>query len=211
MKFTLVCLMMIFSLISCQLDSFKDKFILEVEKMKPQIKDKNLEKIISKIASTYNVEMNNTLKTVDLNKILNNCSYDFEIKLVKSKNLPASDHQIANIIVGDLKDLGQPKPEIKNDLWKCTVGVAKAKGNNTVSLLTYFLSVRFDKISFEGKTGVDLPDIDERVLANAIFYQKLLKIIKNEPARPIIYDITRNATLLGMLLIKILNKYIHKN
>ena len=81
MKFTLVFLMMALSLISCQLYSFKNEFMAEVEKMKPQIKDKSLEKIISKIASTYNVEMSNTIKTVDLNDVLKTCHLDFEINL----------------------------------------------------------------------------------------------------------------------------------
>ena len=185
--------MMILSLISCQLYSFKDNFILEVEKMKPQIKDKNLEKIILKIASKYNVEMKNELKTVDLNNILNNCHYDFEIKLVKSKILPASNHLIGHKIVGGLLRPGKPRPKGKN-FWSCKVGVAKAKGPNTVSLLTYSLSAHFNKISFEKEAGVDLPGISEMDLANSIFYQKLLKVIKNEPTRPIIYDITRNVT-----------------
>ena len=194
MKFTLVYLMMVLSLISCQLYSFKKEFTTEVEKMKPQIKDKSLEKIISKIASTYNVEMSNTMKTVDLKNILKTCHLDFEINLVKSKNLPASNQQIGHIIVGGLIIPGRPRPKIKNDLWKCTVGVAKAKGPNTVSLLTYYLSVHFDKTSFEQKAGVDLHDISERDLAKAIFYNKLLKVIKNERVQPILYDFTRNAT-----------------
>ena len=197
MKFTLVFLMMALSLISCQLYSFKNEFMAEVEKMKPQIKDKSLEKTISKIASTYNVEMSNTIKTVDLNDVFKTCHLDFEINLVKSKNLPASNQQIGHIIVGGLLRPGMPRPKIKNDLWKCTVGVAKAKNSNTVSLLTYFLSVHFDKTSFVEKAGVELPDIDERVLAHAIFYNKLLKVIKNAPVQPIIYDfrnVTRNAT-----------------
>ena len=197
MKFTLVFLMMALSLISCQLYSFKNEFMAEVEKMKPQIKDKSLEKIISKIASTYNVEMSNTIKTVDLNDVFKTCHLDFEINLVKSKNLPASNQQIGHIIVGGLLRPGMPRPQIKNDLWRCTVGVAKSKNSNTVSLLTYFLSVHFDKTSFVEKAGVELPDIDERVLANAIFYNKLLKVIKSERIQPIIYDfrnVTRNAT-----------------
>ena len=180
MKSALICLMMILSLISCQLYTFKDKFILEVEKMKPQINDKSLEKIISKIASTYNVEMSNTLKTVDLKNVIRTCHLDFEINLVRSKTLPASNHQIGHIIVGGLIRPGQPRPKIKNDLWRCTVGVAQAKGTNTVSLLTYFLSVHFDITSFAEKAGVDLTGINERDLAQAIFYQKLLKVIKNE-------------------------------
>ena len=186
--------MMILSLISCQLYSFKDIFKNEVEKMKPEFKDKNQEKIISKIANTYNVEMSSTLKTVDLNHVLNNCRLDFEINLVRSKDLPASNHQIGHIIVGGLIIPGMPRPNIKNDLWKCTVGVADVKGTNTVSLLTYFLSVRFDKDSFAQKAGIDLADVNEKVLAKAIFYNKLLKVIKSEPIQPIIYDITRNIT-----------------
>ena len=194
MRSTLVLLMMVLSLISCQLYTFKKEFTLEVEKMKPQIKDKSLEKIISKVASSYNVEVSNTMKTVDLNNVFKTCHLDFEINLVKSKKLPASNQQIGHIIVGGLIIPGRPRPKIKNDLWKCTVGVAKAKGLNTVSLLTYFLSVHFDKTSFVQKAGVDLPDIDERVLANAIFYNKLLKVIKNERVQPIIYDFTKNIT-----------------
>ena len=47
-------------------------------------------------------------------------------------------------------------------------------------ILTYELAVHFDKQSFEQKAGTDLSSIDDRVLANAIFYNALLNIIEKE-------------------------------
>jgi len=192
MKFTLVCLMMVLSLISCQLYSFKDEFIHEVEKMKPKFTDKNLEKTVTKIAKKYlyKASIHSTIKTVDLNNVtFNHGLDDFERKIVQSKNLPASTHHQNRIIIGGLGIPGKTR-RIKNDLYVCTVLVVKAKGTNTVSLLTYSLSIHFDKYSL----GINLPEISDRDLAYAIFYHKLLKVIEDEPVRPKFYDFTKNVT-----------------
>ena len=183
MKFTLLFLAMVWSLYSCQtLYFFKEQFKSEVEKIKPEIEDRALDKLINKVAKTYTLEWSHTIKAVDLSNILKTCTLDFEINLVKSPILPASDHLIAHIIVGGLIIPGQEQVKRKNDLWRCSVGVVIEYGEipNTVYLLTYELAVHFDKQSFEQKAGTDLTSIDAHVIADAIFYNALLSIIEKE-------------------------------
>ena len=183
MKFTLLFFSMVWSLYSCQtLYFFKEQFKSEVEKIKPEIEDRALDKLINKVAKTYTLEWSHTIKAVDLSNILKTCTLDFEINLVKSPILPASDHLIAHIIVGGLIIPGQEQVKRKNDLWRCSVGVVIEYGEipNTVYLLTYELAVHFDKQSFEQKAGTDLTSIDAHVLANSIFYNALLSIIEKE-------------------------------
>ena len=68
---------------------------MEINKFKPNYNDKILEKNINKFAKTYLVESYYTNKEVDLDLIHNTCHYlDFEIDLVKSEILPASNHLI---------------------------------------------------------------------------------------------------------------------
>ena len=183
MKYTLLFFAMVWSLYSCQsLYYFKNQFKKEVAKIKPEIADKALEKIINKVAKTYTMEWSHTIKAVDLSNILKTCHLDFEINLVQSPVLPASDHLIAHIIVGGVIIPGQEQVKRKNDLWRGQVGVAIKYGNipNTVHILTYDLGVHFDKQSFEQKAGTDLSSIDDHVLADAIFYNTLLSIIEKE-------------------------------
>ena len=183
MKITLLFFSMVWSLYSCQtLYFFKKQFKSEVAKIKPEIEDRALDKLINKVAKTYTLEWSHTIKAVDLSNILKTCTLDFEINLVKSPILPASDHLIAHIIVGGLIIPGQEQVKRKNDLWRCSVGVVIEYGEipNTVYLLTYELAVHFDKQSFEQKAGTDLSSIDDHVLANAIFYNALLSIIEKE-------------------------------
>ena len=184
MKLTLLFLSMILSLYSCQtLYFFKEQFKSEVEKIKPVIADKGMDKLINKVAKTYSLEWSHKIKAVDLSNILKTCTLDFEINLVKSPILPASDHLIAHIIVGGLIIPGQEQVKTKNDLWRGSVGVVIEYGEipNTVYILTYELAVHFDKESFEQKAGTDLSSIDDHhVLANAIFYNALLSIIEKE-------------------------------
>ena len=158
----------------CQLplSEFKEQFLLEIKKFKPNFEDKALEKMITKIAKTFLVEKSFTNKVVDLDHILNNFRLDFEINLVKSETLPSSNHLINHIIIGGLLRLvEQPKPN-KNDLWAANVGVAIKKDSKNVYSLVYDLRVHFDKQSFAQRTGLDLTDIDEYTLAYSIFYNK---------------------------------------
>ena len=206
MKNTLLILAIVWSLYSCQsLYFFKKQFKEEVEKIKPVIEDKALEKLIHKVAKTYTMEWSHTIKAVDLSNILKTCHLDFEINLVKSPVLPASDHLIAHIIVGGLIIPGQEQVKRKNDLWRGSVGVVINYGNdlNTVYLLTYDLGVHFDKQSFEQKAGADLSSIDDHALADAIFYNTLLSIIEKE-IEPIKASIDKD-----VVDIKIDDKIIH--
>lgn len=185
MKTEILFFMTLFALYSCQtLYFFKEQFKLEVSKIKPVIADKSIEKLVTKVAKTYTVEHSHTIKAVDINDVFKTCNLDFEINLANSKILPASDHQIAHIIVGGLIIPGQEYVKRKNDLWRSSVGVVIdyefGTVPNTVYLLTYDLSVHFDKTSFEQKAGMSLDDIDDRTLASSIFYNALLTIIEKE-------------------------------
>ena len=161
---------------------FKDQFIEEINKFKPDFGDKVLEKTITKIAKTYTVEASFTNKVVDLNNIFDTCHLDFEINLVESEDLPASNHLIAHIIVGGLIIPGQEYKPRKNDLWAGNVGVAIKKDSETVYSLVYDLRVHFDKTSFIEKAGVDLSEVDEELMVHSIFYNKCLEIAEKEMA-----------------------------
>ena len=180
MEKSLIYFIMLWSLYICQLSLFKEQFIEEINKFKPDFGDKMLNKIITKIAKAYLVESSYTVKTVDLNNILNNCGLDFEVNLVKSQNFPASNHLISHIIVGGLIIPGQEYKPRKNDLWAWYVGVVLRKDSNHVYSLVYDLRVHFDKTSFIEKSGLDLSEVDERLIVQSIFYNKCLKIVETE-------------------------------
>ena len=118
---------------------------------------------------------------------MKNCHLDFEINLVQAKILPSSNNQIGHPIIGGLRRPGMnlhPKKHM-NDLWKCTIGIAVEKDINNIELLTYFMDAHLNEDTFEDarkKSGIKLErnDIDERTLANAIFYHQGLNIIQNE-------------------------------
>ena len=188
MRNTLIIILIVLNISSSQLDfgSFKDQFLLEIEKFKPNLTDKNLEKMITKIAKTYFVEERHTNKVVDLNHILANCGLDFETKLVKSSTLPASAHLINHIIKGGLIRPGQQPVRTKNDLWMAYVGVVLKKDSQHVYSLLFDLRVHFEKSTFIQKSGLYLKDIDERVLVNSIFYNKCLEIAERVMS-PIIF------------------------
>jgi hypothetical protein len=72
-----------------------------------------------------------------------------------------------------------------NDLWKCSIGIAVEKDINTIELLTYVLDAHLNEDTFKEackKSGNNLQreEIDERMLANTIFYCEGLNIIKKE-------------------------------
>ena len=104
----------------------------------------------------------------------------FEINLIESEDLPASNHLIAHIIVGGLIIPGQEYKPRKNDLWAGNVGVAIKKDSETVYSLVYDLRVHFDKTSFTEKAGVDLSEVDEELMVHSIFYNKCLEIAEKE-------------------------------
>ena len=163
---------------------FKDNLILEVNKLHPNIEDKNLENQILKISKEYLVNSSKNIKQVDKNDVFKFCNLDFEINLVNSKILPASNHLIGHIIVGGLRRPGinpaaRPHP---NDLWRCSFGVAVEKDSKFVDLLTYGLETHLNEDTFNEacqKAGVNLKreEVEERLLANAIFYNYGLKLI----------------------------------
>ena len=181
MKQKFILFIALLSLFTCQsLGLFKEQFLFEINKFKPSLKDKNLEKIIVKFAQLYNVEYSHTVKTVDLKNIMKTCNLDFEIKLVQSDPLPASDHQINHIKIGGRLIPGQT-PKYKN-FWAATIGVViKNNGEfNSVYSLMYKLKVDFNKITFMKTAGLDLTSVDERVLVNYIIYNQCLKIYNKE-------------------------------
>ena len=182
MNKSLIIFFTLISLYSSQisLNSYRNQFLIEINKFKPEFKDKALEKEIKKIAKTYVVDNSYTNKIVDLNHIMNNCHLDFEIKLVQSEELPASNHLIAHIIVGGLIIPGQEQKKNKNDLWAANVGVVLEKDENSVYSLVYDLRVHFDKQTFTEKSGLDLTNVDERALVNSIFYNKCLEIANTQ-------------------------------
>ena len=181
MRYNLIIVLIIFSICSSQLslDNFKEQFLIEIEKFKPILTDKNTEKLMTKIAKTYTVEYSYTNKVVDVNNALSNCHLDFEINLVKSASLPASNHLINHIIVGGVIIPGEEIIENKNDLWAGNVGVVLKKDSEYVYSLIFDLRVHFDKDSFVKKSGDYLKDIDEEILVNSIFYNKCLDIAEN--------------------------------
>ena len=181
---------MLLPLFSCNLplSGYKNQFIVEINKFKPNFNDKALEKTVPKIAKTYSVEYSLTNKIVDLDHIFNNCHLDFEINLVQSETLPASNHLIAHIIVGGLIIPGQTPKKNKNDLWAANVGVAIKKDEKTVYSLVYDLRVHFDNTSFMEKSGLDLSDVNENLLVNSIFYNKCLEIAEKEMSQYVVID-----------------------
>ena len=187
----IILLLSLWSLYSCvSYGLFAEQFLQESYKIKPTFatKEKILTKVISKYIKSYVVEIESkSLKTVDLDNIHENCNLDFEIELVQSPKLPASNHQIAHINIGGLLRPGQPA-NYKN-FWSCYIGVV-IEGNeepNTVHSLLYHLTVDFKKSDLVKDSGLDLDDIDERDIASYLFYIECLRIY-NEELSPIKYS-----------------------
>ena len=182
MEKSLIFFIMLWSLNFCQLplDKFREQFLEEVNKFKPDFGDKVLEKTITKAAKAYPIEAIFTNKVVDLNNILKTCHLDFEINLVKSENLPASNHSIKHLIKGGVILPGEEYKPIKNELWVGNVGVAIRKDSNSVYLLIYDLTVHFDKTSFSDISGLDLSEVDGNLIVYSIIYNKCLEIAETE-------------------------------
>ena len=172
----------LWSLYSCQsLGLFAPKFLQEISKIRPILDFIDAPFIpLRPYLDSYKVEKKRTVKSVDLNNVFNNCNLDFEINLVQSPTLPASDHQVAHINIGGLLIPGQ-KPNFTNK-WVCTVGVVIKNNSqfNSVYSLMYNLSVDLKKSTLEEESGLDLSGVDERDLAKIVFYNELLKIYNVE-------------------------------
>ena len=167
---------------------FKEKFIEEINKLKSNVENaKDLSSSILSLGKEYLVNYTKSTKIVNKKDVMKNCHLDFEINLVQAKLLPSSNNQIGHPIIGGLRRPGMNPPPKKhmNDLWKCTIGIAVEKDINSIELLTYFMDAHLNEDTFEEarkKSGIKLErnDIDERTLANAIFYHQGLNIIQNE-------------------------------
>ena len=182
MEKSLVFFIMFWSLCFCQLPlhQFREQFLKEINKFKPNFGDKVLEKTITKAAKSYPIEAIFTNKVVDLNNILKTCYLDFEINLVKSENLPASNHSIKHLIVGGVLLPGEEYQPIKSELWAGNVGVVIRKDSNTVYSLIYDLTVHFDKTSFTEMSGLDISEDNKNLIIHSIFYNKCLEIAETE-------------------------------
>ena len=180
-----ILLLSLWSLYSCvSLGLFAEQFLQESSKIKPIFaeEDKVLIKVISKYIQSNKVvvEAEKTLKTVDLDNILENCNLDFEIELVQTPKLPASNHHIAHINIGGLLIPGQPR-NYKN-FWSCYIGVViKGIGEpNKVYSLLYHLTVDFSINEFIKDSGIDLKQINEKDIASYLFYLECLRIYNEE-------------------------------
>ena len=183
MKSGVVLLLALFSLISCQsLGLFHEQFLKEIYTFKPKIEDKykDLFQAILKYSKLYKMEESRTVKTVDLNNIYDSCNLDFEINLVQVTPLPASDHQINQINIGGVIIPGQ-KRKYKN-YWALTIGVVinNLGEEDSVYSLLYHINLDFNKIDFMRESGLDLTDIDERLIVDYILYMESYRIYEEE-------------------------------
>jgi len=89
------------SLYSCQsLGLFHEQFLIEINKFKPNNINDELKRAVKDFVTKVEIKKGYTLKTVDLSNVMANCNLDFEINLVQSSVLPASNHLIAHINIG---------------------------------------------------------------------------------------------------------------
>ena len=185
-----ILLLSLLSLYSCiSLGLFASTFYKEIQKFKYEITNDYLDRALREYYKKSKIGKESTLKNVDLAHIMETCHLDFEIDLVESFWLPASDHQIGHISIGGDVIPGQT-PHFQN-YWKATIGVVlenTVEPNHVYSLL-YHLTVDFNKYAFETELGVSL-DIDELDLVHAIFYNLCLQIyyeellpVKDDPAQ----------------------------
>ena len=175
-----ILLLSLLSLYSCvSLGLFASTFLKEIEKFKYVITNDYLDRALIEHVKKIKIGKESTLKNVDLAHVMNTCHLDFEIELVESFWLPASNHQINHINIGGALEPGQT-PHYKN-YWKATVGVVlenTVEPNHVYSLL-YHLTVDFNKYKFETELGVSL-DIDELDLVHAMFYHLFFEIYTDE-------------------------------
>ena len=172
-------LLSLLSLYSCyiSLGLFAPQFNKEIEKFRYEIYNDSLDRALREYVKTLKNGKERTLKHVDLSNITGTCNLDFEIELVQSSELPASNHQI-NHIGGSL--IERFFPNYKN-YWKATIGVVlkDTAEPNYVHLLVYHVIADFSKSSFEEYLNRKL-DMDELDLVHAFFYNICFDIYENE-------------------------------
>ena len=102
------------SLYSCQsIGLFHEQYLQEINKFKTNIENVLLKNAVNDYIKTTKITKNRSIKTVDLSNVFANCNLDFEINLVKSLVLPASNHQIAHINIGGALMNKTEKPKFK--------------------------------------------------------------------------------------------------
>ena len=196
MKPGFILLITLWSLYSCQsLGLFSEQFLKELKNIKPRLLlTKEIENGLINYIASNKIEKSHTVKSVDLNNIYSTCNLDFEISLVQTTPLPASNNLIAHINIGGLLIPGMPRRYVNK--WACTFGVVIKNNSefNSVYSLIYTLSTSFNLNSFMEETGLDLSGYDERELAKYIFYTQLLDIYNKEifPVKQVTKNLKHN-------------------
>ena len=159
------------SLCSCQsIGLFHEPFLQEINKFKTNIENEELKNAVNDFIRTNKITKNHSIKTVDLSNVYANCNLDFEVRLVRSFLLPASDHQIAHINIGGALMSKDEKPKFIN-YEACTIGVAiKGSEPNTVYSLLYDIKFEFNRTSFNEIYNMNLTYDDEGKVIRYIFY-----------------------------------------
>ena len=159
------------SLYSCQsIGLFHEPFLQEINKFKTNIESYLLKNAVNDYIKTIKITKNRSIKTVDLSNVFANCNLDFEINLVKSLVLPASNHQIAHINIGGALMNKTEKPKFIN-YEACKIGVAiKGSEPNTVYSLMYDITFEFNRTYFNEVYNMNLTYDDEGEVIRYIFY-----------------------------------------
>ena len=176
-----ILLLSLLSLNYCyiSLGLFAPQFQKEIDKFKYIIDNDTLDCKLSEYIKTLKIGKEKSLKHVDLKNIEDTCKLEFEIQLVQSPELPASNHQFDYIQVGGLLVPGK-SPSYKG-YWKATIGVVlkDTAEQNYVHSFLYFVSADFSKSAFEEYLGKKI-DMDETDLIHAFFYKICYDIYENE-------------------------------
>ena len=172
MKIYYILLLLSFlSLYSCQsLGLFQEQFLKEINKFKPNITDYELDNAINDFIKTNKITKNYSIKTVNLSNVMANCNLDFEIKLVQSSVLPASNHLIAHVNIGGALQHKDEKPKYIN-YEACQIGVV-IKGNEpkTVYSLLYDITFEFNRAAFNEVYNLNITYDEQRDIIDYIFY-----------------------------------------
>ena len=128
----------------------KNQFIEELNKMKPNLEDKDLNNKILQISKNFQVEHSKKDLTFPKNEVMNHCNLDFDINLVNNKNHPCSNHNIGHINISHLITY-----EFSVHLNDDTYNDACKKGN----------------------INLKRNDINDHFLIHSIFYNKGIELI----------------------------------
>lgn len=168
---SLILLISLLSLSSCyiSLGLFAEQFYTEINTFQYIIYNDYLDWKLREYTKTLKVGKEHTLTHVDLKNIEKTCKLDFEIELVKRKDLPASNHEINHINTGN------------ENYWLTTIGVVlkDTADPNYVHLLLYHVKADFSKAGFEKYLGGKL-EMDELDLVHAFFYNICYQIYEND-------------------------------